>query len=208
MITAGPTYEAIDPVRFVGNHSSGKMGLALALEARQQGAEVSLILGPNSLPKDQLTQIEVIPVTTAKEMYEAANERFLAQHVVIMAAAVADYAPSEPADEKIKKSTDKMALELSKTVDIAATLGSQKKGQYMVGFALETENAEENARLKLEKKNLDMIVLNSLKEPGAGFQHETNRISIFTSDNKKLEFQLKSKTEVAKDIINEVVARI
>lgn len=208
LITAGPTYEAIDPVRFVGNHSSGKMGLALALEARQQGAEVTLVLGPNSLPKEALAQVEVVPVTTAREMYEATAARFDDQHVVILAAAVADYAPTDPAAEKIKKDSSTLDLKLSKTVDIAGTLGARKKSQLMVGFALETENAEDNAIQKLEKKNLDMIVLNSLKEPGAGFQHDTNRISIFTPDNKKLEFQLKSKTEVAKDIINEVAARI
>jgi phosphopantothenoylcysteine decarboxylase/phosphopantothenate--cysteine ligase len=208
LITAGPTYEAIDPVRFVGNHSTGKMGLALALEAKSQGAQVKLVLGPNSLPHDQLNEVEVIPVTTAQEMYQASADNFANQDVVILAAAVADYTPDEPAEEKIKKSTDKLDLKLSKTVDIAGTLGTKKKAQFMVGFALETENAEENARQKLEKKNLDMIVLNSLREPGAGFGHDTNRISIFTADNKKLEFQLKSKTEVAKDIINEVAKRI
>ena len=208
LITAGPTYEAIDPVRFVGNYSSGKMGLALALEAKHQGADVILVLGPNSLPKEQLDKLEVVPVTTAQEMYEASEQRFAEQDIVIMAAAVADYAPANPADEKIKKSSEEYDLKLNKTVDIAATLGQQKSSQFMVGFALETDNAEENARQKLEKKNLDMIVLNSLREPGAGFQHDTNRITIFGSDNKKLEFQLKSKTEVAKDIINEIASRI
>lgn len=208
LITAGPTYEAIDPVRFVGNHSSGKMGLALALEARKQGAEVTLVLGPNSLPKEQLEQVSVIPVTTAEEMYEASADKFNDQDVVILAAAVADYAPANPASEKIKKSSDNLDLKLSKTIDIAGTLGAKKKSQFMAGFALETENAEENAKRKLEKKNLDMIVLNSLREPGAGFKHDTNRITIFTADNKKLEFQLKSKKEVAKDIINEIASRI
>ena len=208
LITAGPTYEAIDPVRFVGNHSSGKMGLALALEARKQGAEVTLVLGPNSLPKEQLEQVSVIPVTTAEEMYEASADKFNDQDVVILAAAVADYAPANPASEKIKKSSDSLDLKLSKTIDIAGTLGAKKKSQFMAGFALETENAEENAKRKLEKKNLDMIVLNSLREPGAGFKHDTNRITIFTADNKKLEFQLKSKKEVAKDIINEIASRI
>ena len=208
LITAGPTYEAIDPVRFVGNHSSGKMGLALALEARKQGAEVTLVLGPNSLPREQLEQVSVIPVTTAEEMYEASADKFNDQDVVILAAAVADYAPANPASEKIKKSSDNLDLKLSKTIDIAGTLGAKKKSQFMAGFALETENAEENAKRKLEKKNLDMIVLNSLREPGAGFKHDTNRITIFTADNKKLEFQLKSKKEVAKDIINEIASRI
>jgi phosphopantothenoylcysteine decarboxylase/phosphopantothenate--cysteine ligase len=169
---------------------------------------VTLVLGPNHLPPEQLSQVEVISVTTAKEMYEASTDRFDDQQVVILSAAVADYTPANPSEEKIKKSSDKVDLTLSKTIDIAATLGAKKKGQFMVGFALETENVEENARKKLEKKNLDMIVLNSLGDPGAGFKHDTNRITIFTSDNKKLEFQLKSKTEVAKDIINEIASRI
>ena len=208
LITAGPTYEAIDPVRFVGNHSSGKMGLELAREAKAQGAEVTMVLGPNKLPKSSFEGINIIPVTSAQQMFDACSSRFDSLDIIILAAAVADYTPAKPAQEKIKKSDKEYELLLNKTVDIAETLGSQKKNQFLVGFALETENAEQNAMEKLKKKNLDMIVLNSLNEPGAGFEHDTNKVTIFSSDNKKLEYQLKSKTEVAKDIINEIASRV
>lgn len=208
LITAGPTYEPIDPVRYVGNHSSGKMGLEIALQAKSEGAEVIMVLGPNSLPKELLEGIKVIDVTTAQEMYQACEENFDVQNIVVMAAAVADYTPANPASQKIKKSTDNINLSMSKTIDIAQTLGAKKKGQFLVGFALETENELKNAQAKLQKKNLDIIVLNSLSEEGAGFKYDTNKITIISSDNNVKEYELKSKTEVAKDIINEIAARL
>lgn len=208
LITAGPTYEPIDPVRYVGNHSSGKMGLEIALQAKSEGAEVLMVLGPNSLPKHLLEGIKVIDVTTAQEMYQACEENFDVQNIVVMAAAVADYTPANPASQKIKKSTDNFNLSMSKTIDIAQTLGAKKKDQFLVGFALETENELENAQTKLQKKNLDIIVLNSLSEEGAGFKYDTNKITIISSDNNVKEYELKSKTEVAKDIINEIAARL
>ena len=167
-----------------------------------------MVLGPNKLPKSSFEGISIIPVTSAQQMFDACSSRFDSQDIIILAAAVADYTPAKPAQEKIKKSDKEYELLLNKTVDIAETLGSQKKNQFLVGFALETENAEQNAMEKLKKKNLDMIVLNSLNEPGAGFEHDTNKVTIFSSDNKKLEYQLKSKTEVAKDIINEIASRV
>lgn len=208
LITAGPTYEQIDPVRFVGNHSSGKMGLAIARQAKSEGAEVTLILGPNTLPKQALDGLEVVNITSAHEMFQACETRFSSQDIVIMAAAVADYTPAKPAQQKIKKSDETFALELSKTVDIAQSLGDKKKKQLMVGFALETENELKNAREKLKKKNLDFIVLNSLNEEGAGFKHDTNKITIVDADNNIKKFELKSKNEVAKDIINEIVEHL
>ena len=208
LITAGPTYEPIDPVRFVGNHSSGKMGLELALQAKARGADVTLVLGPNTLPADKLQEINVVNVITAQQMYEACRERFDRQDVVILAAAVADYTPRNPAGEKIKKKKGDLQLKLAPTIDIAQSLGKDKKHQFMVGFALETENGLEHAREKLQRKNLDFIVLNSLTEPGAGFGYDTNKITIVGKDNKIKEFQLKSKTEVAKDIIDEIISQL
>ena len=208
LITAGPTYEPIDPVRYVGNYSSGKMGLEIGLQAKSEGAEVIMVLGPNSLPKHLLEEIKVIDVTTAKEMYLACDKNFAVQDIVIMAAAVADYSPTNPAVQKIKKSDDNFNLSMSKTIDIAQSLGAKKKDQILVGFALETENELENAQAKLQKKNLDFIVLNSLNEEGAGFKNDTNKITIIRSDNNVKEYQLKSKTEVAKDIINEIAAKL
>lgn len=208
LITAGPTYEPIDPVRYVGNYSSGKMGLEIGLQAKSEGAEVIMVLGPNSLPKHLLEEIKVIDVTTAKEMYLACDKNFAVQDIVIMAAAVADYSPTNPAVQKIKKSDDNFNLSMSKTIDIAQSLGAKKKDQILVGFALETENELENAQAKLQKKNLDFIVLNSLNEEGAGFKNDTNKITIIRSDNNVKEYQLKSKTEVAKDIINEIAAQL
>ena len=207
LITAGPTYEPIDPVRYVGNYSSGKMGLEIGLQAKSEGAEVIMVLGPNSLPKHLLEEIKVIDVTTAEEMYLACDKNFAVQDIVIMAAAVADYSPTNPAVQKIKKSDDNFNLSMSKTIDIAQSLGAKKKDQILVGFALETENELENAQAKLKKKNLDFIVLNSLNEEGAGFKNDTNKITIIRSDNNVKEYQLKSKTEVAKDIINEIAAK-
>ena len=208
LITAGPTYEPIDPVRYVGNYSSGKMGLEIGLQAKSEGAEVIMVLGPNSLPKHLLEEIKVIDVTTAEEMYLACDKNFAVQDIVIMAAAVADYSPTNPAVQKIKKSDDNFNLSMSKTIDIAQSLGAKKKDQILVGFALETENELENAQAKLKKKNLDFIVLNSLNEEGAGFKNDTNKITIIRSDNNVKEYQLKSKTEVAKDIINEIAAKL
>lgn len=200
LITAGPTYEAIDPVRFIGNHSSGKMGFAIAEEAQRRGAKVILITGPTS-EKVNNSNINLISVTSAQEMYDAVFQQYSKVDIAIMSAAVADYTPKIKATEKIKKSDDSLTIELVKNPDILASMGEQKKQQFLVGFALETQNEEENALGKLQRKNLDMIVLNSLKDEGAGFQKETNKIKIFTP-NEKEEFPLKSKSEVAKDIFD------
>ncbi|OAD91238.1 phosphopantothenoylcysteine decarboxylase [Aequorivita soesokkakensis] len=204
LITAGPTYEAIDPVRFIGNHSSGKMGYAIAETAAQLGAEVVLISGPTAL-KLENDFVKIIHVTSAEEMYKAAHEYFGKIDVAILSAAVADYRPSEVASEKIKKKDTELTLRLSKTKDILASLGEIKKNQFLVGFALETENEEENAKLKLKKKNLDLIVLNSLRDKGAGFQTDTNKITLITKDNKVLPFPVKPKKEVAKDILEYII---
>ena len=208
LITAGPTYEPIDPVRYIGNHSSGKMGLEIGLQAKNEGAEVIMVLGPHSLPKQSLEGMKVIDITTAEEMYQACDKHFDTQDIVVMAAAVADYTPSNPASQKIKKADDTFNLSMTKTKDIAQSLGAKKKDQLLIGFALETENELKNAQSKLQKKNLDFIVLNSLSEEGAGFKHDTNKITIIDSDNNIKEFELKSKTAVAKDIINEIVERL
>lgn len=201
LITAGPTYEAIDPVRFIGNRSSGKMGVALAQAIVEQGGEVVLIMGPSKF-QPEMKGLQLIRVESAQEMYDQAVAQFPSCQVGIMAAAVADYRPVEPAQEKIKKKGERMTIELVKNPDIAATLGQQKKpDQVLIGFALETENAEANAQSKLERKNLDYIVLNSLRDPGAGFGTDTNKVSIFGADNKVVHFELKSKEAVARDII-------
>ncbi|QQX76679.1 MULTISPECIES: bifunctional phosphopantothenoylcysteine decarboxylase/phosphopantothenate--cysteine ligase CoaBC [Aequorivita] len=204
LITAGPTYEAIDPVRFIGNHSSGKMGYAIAEIAASLGAEVVLISGPTAL-KLENDFVKIIHVTSAEEMYNAAQEYFDKCNMAILSAAVADYRPSEVASEKIKKKTDDLTLQLTKTKDILASLGEIKEDQFLVGFALETENEEENAKLKLKKKNLDLIVLNSLRDKGAGFQTDTNKITLITKDNKVLPFPVKPKKEVAKDILEYII---
>lgn len=200
LITAGPTYEAIDPVRFIGNHSSGKMGFSLAEEAAKRGAKVILISGP-SAEKTNIQNIEIHRVTSAKEMLEEVFQFYDNVDIAIASAAVADYAPKEVAKEKIKKNDDNLTIELIKNPDILKTMGEKKNHQFLVGFALETQNEEENAKGKLEKKNLDMIVLNSLRDEGAGFKNDTNKIKIFTK-TEKTEFDLKSKDEVAKDIFN------
>ena len=204
LITAGPTYEAIDPVRFIGNHSSGKMGYAIAETAAQLGAEVVLVSGPSAL-KITNDFVKIIRVTSADEMYNATHEYFDKCDVAILSAAVADYRPSEIASEKIKKKTDNFTLQLTKTKDILASLGEKKKDQFLVGFALETENEEENAKLKLKKKNLDLIVLNSLRDKGAGFQTDTNKITLIGKDNKTFPFTVKPKKEVAKDILEYII---
>ena len=200
LITAGPTHEQIDPVRFIGNHSSGKMGFAIAEEAAKRGAKVILISGP-SAENTNHENIAVYRVKSAKEMFSKVFEFYENVDIAIASAAVADYAPKDIASEKIKKKEDFLTLELVKNPDILKTMGEQKKHQFLVGFALETQNEEENAKGKLLKKNLDMIVLNSLRDEGAGFQGSTNKIKILTSDSL-LEFPLKSKKEVAKDLLN------
>lgn len=205
LVTAGPTHEAIDPVRFISNHSTGKMGFAIAQELANQGAEVTLITGPTSLSKE-LNGINVISVNSADEMYSASVQQFTHSDISVLSAAVADYKPAKKADQKIKKKDEVFTLELVKTTDIAAELGKLKRnGQIIVGFALETENEEVNAEKKLASKNFDLIVLNSLNNPGAGFGHDTNKVTIISSSKKKVEFNLKSKTEVARDIVSTII---
>jgi phosphopantothenoylcysteine decarboxylase/phosphopantothenate--cysteine ligase len=201
IITAGPTYEKIDPVRFIGNYSSGKMGYALAEECAQRGAEVVLISGPVQV-KAVHPNIQVIPVESAQEMYEATVSHFPTANAAILCAAVADFTPEQRADQKIKREGDVLTLRLKPTQDIAAQLGRMKQPhQTMVGFALETNDEEAHAQGKLERKNLDFIVLNSLNDAGAGFRCDTNKITIFSRTDRK-EFPLKRKTEVAQDIID------
>jgi phosphopantothenoylcysteine decarboxylase/phosphopantothenate--cysteine ligase len=202
LITAGPTYEPIDPVRFIGNRSSGKMGYAIAEELAAMGATVILVSGPVNIQAKH-NNIKVIPVETAAEMYEASHVNFEQVDVAILAAAVADYTIKNPSKIKLKKQGDNLTLELEKTKDILKSLGEIKKEhQVLVGFALETNNEEQNALKKLKAKNLDFIVLNSLQDKGAGFQHDTNKITILDKSNKKQSFELKSKQKVALDIVN------
>jgi phosphopantothenoylcysteine decarboxylase/phosphopantothenate--cysteine ligase len=206
LVTAGPTYEAIDPVRFIGNHSSGKMGFAIAEELAREGATVNLVSGPT----DQHTNhpgITVKHVTSAEEMYQACTAVFNETDIAVLAAAVADYRPAVRATEKIKKNGS-MTLELTKTHDIAASLGKLKHNdQFVVGFALETEQEQENALKKLESKNFDLIVLNSLKDEGAGFGHDTNKITIIDREHKITSFALKEKKAVAKDIVQTIIEK-
>lgn len=205
MITAGPTYERIDPVRFIGNFSTGKMGYALAAEAARRGAEVTLVSGPVAIAKP--AGVHVVNVESARQMLEAAEKAFVETDIAIMAAAVADYAPETYIDHKIKREHDDVdSIRLVKNPDIAATLGKNKRpGQILVGFALETDNGIENAREKLGRKNLDMIVLNSLRDKGAGFGTDTNKITVITRDSEKA-FPLKSKADVAADIMDCITA--
>lgn len=205
LITAGPTYEKIDPVRFVGNYSSGKMGFALAEECARRGAEVDFICGPvSSDMKTQSPLIHRYDVESAKDMYDRATSTFPAVDAGILCAAVADFTPETTADEKIKRKGDDMVIRLKPTQDIAASLGQMKtEAQTLVGFALETNDEKNNAQLKLKKKNLDFIVLNSLNDEGAGFRCDTNKITIISVDDEK-DFPLKSKAEVAKDIVDEL----
>lgn len=206
LVTAGPTYEPLDPVRFIGNRSSGKMGIAIARSFAKRGAEVTLVLGPSKLSVED-EGIETIRVQTAQEMHDVSVEAFGKMDVAVFAAAVADYRPSIIADKKMKKKAGDMTIELERTPDIAATLGKLKKEYQMtVGFALETNNEESNAKGKLERKNFDMIVLNSLRDAGAGFNFDTNKITIMRKDNIRKEFQLKSKAEVAEDIVAEILS--
>ena len=205
LITAGPTYEAIDPVRFIGNHSTGKMGFDIAECAAQLGATVTLISGPTTL-QVQSKNIALVRVTSAAEMYAACHQYYPEVDVAICAAAVADYKPKFAADQKIKKSENTLTLELEKTKDILASLGQSKENQFLIGFALETENEIENAKLKIQKKNLDLIVLNSLQDKGAGFATATNKVT-FIDKNFDIEaMPLKSKEAVATDIINKVIS--
>ena len=204
LVTAGPTYEAIDPVRFIGNHSSGKMGFAIAEELAREGAVVNLVTGPTD-QKTQQVGINLKQVTSAEEMYNACTALFAQTDITVLAAAVADYRPAAQSTEKIKKNGS-MTLELTKTHDIAASLGKIKQpGQFVVGFALETEQEHDNALKKLESKNFDMIVLNSLKDPGAGFGHDTNKITIIDRQHKTTPFALKDKKAVAKDIVQAII---
>ncbi len=201
LITAGPTYEPIDPVRYIGNHSSGRMGIALAEKAVQMGAEATLILGPvdNVILSPR---IRVIRVTTADEMYQAAVKEFPDSDVAILAAAVADFKPAESFDTKVKREKEELVLRLVPTPDIAAALGATKTNkQILVGFALETENELQNAMEKIRKKSLDYIVLNSLRDEGAGFGYDTNKITIIDKSGNRKEYPLKSKIEVAEDIL-------
>ena len=204
LITAGPTYEAIDPVRFIGNHSSGKMGFDIANTAASLGAQVILVAGPTYY-KPKNASVEVINVVSAQEMYDACHLYYNDVDVAISAAAVADYRPKVVALQKIKKTTEEFLIELEKTKDILASLGAIKKNQFLIGFALETQNEIENAKLKIQKKNLDLIVLNSLQDEGAGFKKETNKVT-FIDKNFKIEpMDLKTKESVAVDILNKVL---
>ncbi len=205
LITAGPTVEAIDPVRFISNRSSGKMGYAIARAFSNAGADVTLISGPTDLHV-QDDSIKVVKVESAQEMLDETRAYFMESDLVIYAAAVADYTPKHISNQKIKKQGSEMQLELTKTIDIAATLGKEKKSdQLMIGFALETENEMEYAIAKLERKNLDYIILNSLNDPGAGFAHDTNKITVIDKNKEAIRFPLKSKDEVAQDIVSIVL---
>ncbi|MBC3784497.1 bifunctional phosphopantothenoylcysteine decarboxylase/phosphopantothenate--cysteine ligase CoaBC [Spirosoma utsteinense] len=208
LITAGPTQEPIDPVRYISNHSTGKMGYALAAAFVKAGATVTLVSGPTGLPLPD-PAIRRIDVQSARQMFEATQAAFAEADVLVLNAAVADYSPAHPAEQKIKKKEAHFSLELTKTTDIAATLGAQKKpGQLLMGFALETNNERENALKKLHTKNLDWIVLNSLRDTGAGFGHDTNKITVIDKDGQTHEFALKTKAEVAEDLVNIVAGNL
>ncbi|MCK5846486.1 MAG: bifunctional phosphopantothenoylcysteine decarboxylase/phosphopantothenate--cysteine ligase CoaBC [Bacteroidales bacterium] len=204
LISAGPTYESIDPVRFIGNHSSGKMGYAIAEAIADKGAEVFLVSGPvNITPADSISK--VVNITTAEQMYDACNDISAEMDIIIMTAAVADFAPADIAEQKIKKGNSIPKIELKPTKDILLSLGKRKKdNQILIGFALETNNEIENAIIKLENKNLDLIVLNSMQDKGAGFGHSTNQITLIDKDKHPQSFPLKTKVEVAKDIVEKI----
>jgi phosphopantothenoylcysteine decarboxylase/phosphopantothenate--cysteine ligase len=205
LVTAGPTYEAIDPVRFIGNHSTGKMGLAIAKELERRGAEVTLVLGPSSIGASE-NEIRLIHVKSADEMFNACDKIFETADIAVMSAAVADYTPVTKASEKIKKKGNTFTIELMKTKDILENLGQRKKaGQVLVGFALETKNEKEYALDKLKRKNADWIVMNSLKDEGAGFGYDTNKVTIFGKNGEEIGFEKKTKTEVAKDIVDTII---
>lgn len=204
LVTAGPTYEAIDPVRFIGNHSSGKMGFDIANELAMNGAEVTLVSGPTHLNISNAA-IHLIRVQSAQDMYEVCHQYFNSVDVAIAAAAVADYRPKNVASQKIKKNDTTFVIELEKTKDILASLGEMKKSQFLIGFALETENEIEHAKQKIQKKNLDLIVLNSLNDKGAGFGHATNKVTFIDNLGNIEPMNLKSKEEVASDIVNKII---
>ena len=205
LVTAGPTYEPIDPVRFIGNHSSGKMGLAIAEELAKRGAEVHLILGPSPV-KTSLQGIYIHKVQTAEQMYQTCIKEFPGAHIAVMSAAVADYTPVAMASEKIKKTSGTLTIELTKTKDILKSLGEIKQnGQLLVGFALETSNERQYALDKLKSKNADLIVLNSLNDEGAGFGYDTNKVTIFEKSGNEISYDRKPKQQVAKDIVDRIV---
>jgi len=205
LVTAGPTYEPIDPVRFIGNHSSGKMGAAICEEFARRGAKVDLVIGPSTLKIDN-PGITVYKVQTAEQMFQQCIDLFSKTDVAVMSAAVADYTPVTKASEKIKKSEDSFRIELTKTKDILKSLGELKhNGQLLVGFALETNNEKENALQKLKNKNADLIVLNSLNDAGAGFGHDTNKVTIFEKNGNELVYERKPKQQVAHDIVDRIV---
>ena len=205
LVTAGPTFEPIDPVRFIGNHSSGKMGVAICQELARRGAEVHLILGPSSIQVEQ-ENIHLHKVQTAEQMYQTSVKLFPEADITIMSAAVADYTPVNAHPDKIKKSSETLTVELTKTKDILKSLGEKKyNGQILVGFALETMNEKEYALTKLKTKNADMIVLNSLNDEGAGFGYDTNKITIFEKSGKEILYDRKPKQQVAKDIVDRIV---
>jgi phosphopantothenoylcysteine decarboxylase/phosphopantothenate--cysteine ligase len=205
LVSAGPTQEAIDPVRYISNHSSGKMGVAIAEQLAARGATVQLVLGPAAI-KPHHPAITVYPVLSAEEMYQQCTRLFAGADIAVMAAAVADYTPAVKAAEKIKKNSGELTIELVKTKDILKALGVQKKkGQLLVGFALETNNEKEHALAKLKDKNADMIVLNSLRDAGAGFAYDTNKITIFAKDGSERAYEQKSKQQVAGDIVDTIV---
>jgi phosphopantothenoylcysteine decarboxylase/phosphopantothenate--cysteine ligase len=208
LVTAGPTHEAIDPVRFIGNHSSGKMGFAIAEALADEGATVNLVTGPSQQHTTH-PGITVKSVTSAEDMFHVCNTLFQTADITVLSAAVADYKPIVKAEQKIKKSTENLVLELTKTHDIAASLGKLKhNGQVIVGFALETEHEQTNALKKLESKNFDLIVLNSLNDQGAGFGHDTNKVTIIDRQQQKKTFNLKSKKEVAHDIVEAIIEKV
>ncbi len=207
LITAGPTYEAIDPVRFIGNHSSGKMGFALAERAASLGAKVVLISGPSSESVDNAL-INRVDVVSAENMYEATHANIKDMDIAIFAAAVADYTPTEVATQKLKKKDISLHIDLVPTKDILASVGDIKKDQFLVGFALETNNEINNAKGKLKKKNLDLIVLNSLQDKGAGFRSNTNKVTLIDKSENIISFELKSKIDVAEDIFNVIIEKI
>lgn len=207
LITAGPTYEAIDPVRFIGNHSSGKMGFEIAKASANLGAEVVLVTGPTH-QKANHALIKIVPVVSAQDMFNEVHNYFSNIDVAILSAAVADFKPKEIASQKIKKKTPTLTLELEKTKDILESLGKIKRQQYLVGFALETNNELENAIGKLKRKNLNLIVLNSLNDKGAGFKTETNKVTFIDENEMITKYQLKSKADVAKDLLTEIIKQI
>jgi len=209
LLTAGPTYEPLDPVRFLGNRSTGKMGYALAEAFAAEGATVTLVSGPSVLPDPASTRVRTVRVETAAEMYAAAAAAAPTADVWVFAAAVADYRPAEVATEKIKKSGDTLTLQLVKNVDIAATLGQTKRAeQFAVGFALETTNEVAHAQDKLRRKNFDLIVLNSLRDAGAGFGHDTNKVTVLDAADQIVNFELQSKADVARGLVSLILARL